>query len=295
MTILGRRLCVAIPDTVLEEKDSQRDKTAKLGLIARACAIYGVDVIQVYNDDKKRGELVLIRSVLEYLETPQYLRRRLFPIDDALRFAGFLPPLKIPSHKPRIPFGSLSPGDVREGVTNADGTVDIGLERNPRLKEGTGSGGDGVGVAGNRRVTVRVISKEPLMAEEVRREQVNEYWGYSVETKTVEDVFADERFGLKIATSRFGNSLQSQAPRLRNALHGADGVKLIFGSPSRGLFDIVGPELARKSDFVLNLFAEQHVETVRAEEALFAGLNLVNLLVVSESLSANRETGFGKG
>ena len=57
-------------------------------------------------------------------------------------------------------------------------------------------------------------------------------------------------------------------------------MKLIFGSPSRGLFDIVGPELARKSDYVVNLFLDQHVETVRAEEAIFAGLNLVNMLVV---------------
>jgi predicted SPOUT superfamily RNA methylase MTH1 len=70
------------------------------------------------------------------------------------------------------------------------------------------------------------------------------------------------------------------APNLRGALLKTKGVKLIFGSPLRGLFDIVGPELAHKSDFVVNLFADQHVETVRAEEAIFAGLNLVNMLLV---------------
>jgi len=96
----------------------------------------------------------------------------------------------------------------------------------------------------------------------------------------MDEVFSDARFDLRVATSRFGNSLQSMAPSLRGALLKAKGVKLIFGSPARGLFDIVGPELARKSDFVVNLFADQHVETVRAEEAIFAGLNLVNMLLV---------------
>jgi methyltransferase len=271
MTILGRRLAVAFPDTVLEEKDSPRDKTAKLGLIARACSIYGVDVIQVFRDEKRRGEPTLIRKVLEYLETPQYLRRRLYPLDDMLRYAGLLPPLRIPSHKPKVPLEKLVVGDVREGITNSDGTVDIGLDRNPRLQGRTGA---------NRRVTVRIASTTPLAAELIPRDQANEYWGYSVETRTIEEVFSDQGFELRVATSRFGNSLQSLVPNLRSAVLKAGGVKLIFGSPSRGLFDIVGPELAQKSTFVVNLFADQHVETVRAEEAIFAGLSLVNMLVV---------------
>lgn len=286
MALLGRRLCVALPDTVLEERDSPREKTAKLGLIARACSIYGVDVIQVFRDDAKRGEPDLIRKVLEYLETPQYLRRRLYPLDEMLRYAGLLPPLRIPSHKPKVPVEKLAVGDVREGVTNPDGTVDIGLDRNPRLREK---------VEADRRVTVQIVSTAPLLAKTISRGQVSEYWGYSVETKTAEEVFSDHRFELKLATSRFGKSLQSQVPSLRDAVLTAHGVKLIFGSPSRGLFEMIGPDLTRKSDYVVNLFADQHVETVRAEEAIFAGLNTVNLLAASESLSANRETGFGKG
>jgi methyltransferase len=286
MGLLGRRLSVAFPDTILEERDSPRDKTAKLGLIARACSIYGVDIIQIFRDDKKRGEPALIRKILEYLETPQYLRRRLYPLDEMLRYAGLLPPLRIPSHKPKVPVERLATGETREGVTNMDGTVDIGLDRNPRLRERVGA---------ERRVTVRILSTRPLLAELIQRDQVNDYWGYSVEARTVEEVFSDQRFGLRLATSRFGNSLQSLIPSLRSAVLKAGGVKIIFGSPSRGLFDMVGPELAQKSDFVVNLFADQHVETVRAEEAIFAGLSLVNTLAVSESLSANRETGFGKG
>ena len=263
-------LAVAIPDTVLEERDSLRDKTVKLGLIARACSIYGVDLIEVFNEDKIRGESMLIMKVLEYLETPQYLRRRIYPLEESFKFAGLLPPLRIPSHKPRIPLEELEVGEFREGVTNGDGTVDIGLEKNPKLRERMGA---------DKRVTVRITNKGPFEAELARREQVNEYWGYTLEGKGLEEVLSDRRFDLKIATSRLGNPLKSELPRLKESIRSAGGIKLIFGSPSRGLFDMAGPSLPKRVGHVLNLFADQHVETVRTEEAIFAGLNLVNTLV----------------
>ncbi len=271
MAFLGKKLAVAIPDTVLEERDSLREKTVKLGAIARTCSIYGVDLVQVFKDERRRGEPTLIRKVLEYLETPQYLRRRLYSLDDSLRYAGLLPPLRIPSHKPKVPVDKLSIGEIREGVTNPDGSVDIGLEKSPRLKEKAGS---------NRRVTVRITSKAPLLAELVGRDQAQEYWGYLVENPTVDQVLADPRFALKVATSRYGNSLQSQVFQLRASILKAGSLKLIFGSPSKGLYEIVGKELSQRTDFVVNLFAEQHVETVRTEEAIFAGLNLVNTLAL---------------
>ncbi len=274
MALLGRRLGVSFPDTVLEEKDSPRDKTAKLGLIARACAIYGVDVIEVFKDPRGRGEGAEIRRMLEYLETPQYLRKRLYPFDDALKYAGVLPPLRIPSHRAKVPIENLRVGEVREGVTNADGTVDIGLEHPPRLKEKAPAG---------KRVTVRVASTNPFVAELYPREKVSEYWGYRVEEKLVGEVLSDPRFKVKIATSRRGRPLAEMLSLLELSIGRADGVKLIFGSPSKGLFDIVGRELTRRSDFVVNLFPEQRVETVRTEEAIFAGLGLVNLLSLKKA------------
>jgi len=110
LALLGRRLAVSLPDTVLEEQESPRYKTAKLGLIARACAIYGVDLIEVFRDPGGKGESDAIRKVLEYLETPQYLRKRLYPLDEALRYAGLLPPLRIPSHRAKVPVDKV-PGD----------------------------------------------------------------------------------------------------------------------------------------------------------------------------------------
>jgi len=269
MALMGRRLAISIPDTVLGEKMSPRDKTAKLGLIARACAIYGVDVIEVFRDRRGRGEGEAIRRVLEYLETPQYLRRRLFPIDETLRFAGLLPPLRIPSHKLYIPLDKIAPGEVREGVVNPDGTVDVGLDEAPRLLERESPG---------RRVTVRIDSLKPLKAKVVGRQEVGVYWGYTVELKGLDEVLEDSRFGVKVATSRLGTPLPRALNRLRTLLGEGNGVKLLFGSPSQGLFEMAGKDLDRKVDLILNLFPGQQVETVRTEEALFAGLGVLSLI-----------------
>ena len=269
MVLLGKRIAVSLPDTLLEDKESLRERTAKLGFIARACAIFGVDVIEVFRDPKVLGEERMVRKVLEYLETPQYLRKRLFPLDEELRYAGMLPPLRIPSHKQRIPSDRLSVGEVREGVANADGTVEIGLDVAPMLRQKSPPG---------KRVTVKVTALRPPVAELIPREKAGAYWGYSVETKTIADVLTDSRYGLKIATSRLGTPVANKLAELKSSLQRVEGVKLIFGSPSRGLFDIVGPDLPRKVDYVVNLFPEQQVETVRTEEAVLVSLGIVSLL-----------------
>ncbi|QQG48051.1 MAG: hypothetical protein HY247_04605 [archaeon] len=270
MTIHGKRLAVAIPDTVLEEKGTERDKTAKLGLVARACSIYGVDLIEIFADKRGRGEGILMSKVLTYLETPQYLRKRLFPLDEALRYAGVLPPLRIPSHRPRVAVEDLKVGEVREGVTNTDGSVEIGLDKAPLLPGSKGS---------ERRVTVRITSKSPLSAEEVKREEISEYWGYEVRTTSAEKVLEDPRFDLTIATSRKGTQLGAGVKFLRERLGGSSGIKLVFGSPARGLFESMGQDTLRRASIVLNLFPEQSVGTIRTEEAIFAGLGLLNDLM----------------
>ena len=269
MALLGKKVAVSLPDTVLEDKESLREKTTKIGAIARACAIYGVDVIEVFKDPRAKGEEKVVRKVLEYLETPQYLRKRLFPLDEELRYAGMLPPLRIPSHKAKIPVDRLTVGEVREGVVNADGTVDIGLDVSPKLRQKSPPG---------RRVTARVASLRPPLADLLPREEAGRYWGYSVESKTTEEVLSDPRFGLKVATSRLGNPLLDELGRLTSSLHKADGVKLIFGSPSGGLFDVMGQDLPHRVDFVVNFIPEQQVETVRTEEAILVCLGVVSLL-----------------
>lgn len=256
---------------MLEEHESLRDKTMKIGQIARACSVYGVDTVQIFRDPRGRGESSLIRHVLEYVETPQYLRRRLFPLDDALKFAGLLPPLRIPSHRPKVPLAKVTLGELREGVVLTDGgTVDVGLDSPVTLKHKLG---------GNRRVTVRIVSVAPLTGVVVDRSEATEYWGYTVEVRSAEEVMGDGRFGLKVATSRLGDPLAGCLPQLREEFDRSKGVMAIFGSPSRGLFDMV-KNLRQKVKFVVNLYPEQKAVTVRTEEAMGSALYLLEVLSI---------------
>lgn len=271
LTIAGKRLAIAFPDTVLEEHVSLRDKTMKIGLIARACSVYGVDTVRIFRDPRGRGESSLIRRVLEYLETPQYLRRRLFPLDDSLRFAGLLPPLRIPSHRPKVPLSRLSPGELREGVILADGgTVDVGLDSPLALRQRLGV---------NKRVTVRVVTTSPLTGIIVDRSEATEYWGYTVDVCGAEEALADHRFEMKVATSRLGDTLSNCLPGLQDEFMRSRGILVMFGSPSRGLFDMV-KNLREKARFVLNLYPEQKAVTVRTEEAMTSALYLLEVLSV---------------
>jgi predicted SPOUT superfamily RNA methylase MTH1 len=274
MTLAGKRLSIAFPDTVLEEHDSLREKTVKLGQIARSCSVFGVDVVQVFRDPRGGGESSLITRVLEYLETPQYLRKRLFPLDESLRFAGLLPPLRIPSHKPKVPVESLRSGDFREGVVLEDGvTVDIGLEKTLALRQKVG---------GRRRLTVKVTSATPLQGVPADRSQPSEYWGYVVEARGAEQVLSDSRFGLKIATSRLGEPLATCLGKLGEETNRAKSIMAIFGSPSRGLFEMFR-DLPGRVSFVVNLYPEQHALTVRTEEAIGSALYLLEVLTVLQN------------
>ena len=111
------KLSVAIPESSLSDESLKIDKTRKISVLARACAIFKVDTIFVYQDGgnyKQDGGLMVM--ILKYLETPQFLRRRIFPKMNDLKFAGVLQPLKIPSHITPANPKKIVRGDVREGI-----------------------------------------------------------------------------------------------------------------------------------------------------------------------------------
>jgi predicted SPOUT superfamily RNA methylase MTH1 len=276
MTLAGKRICVSIPDTILEEQESLREKTAKLGQVARYCALFGVDSIRVFHDPRGRGESSFIKRVLEFLETPQYLRRRLFPLSEELRFAGLLPPLRIPSHKAKVPLGRIQAGEFREGVVLADGfSVDAGLDVSVTLRKKE---------TPQKRITLKIssVSNSRIEGVPVDRRDVTTYWGYSVEVSGAGSLLADTAFPLKVATSRHGDPVARVARGLRKDLQGSGAVMLLFGSPSRGLFETIGKDLRSKVSYVVNLFPEQNVVTARSEEAIVSALYLVGLLASPE-------------
>ena len=276
-----KKLAIAIPASTVSDTPHLREKTAKVGLIGRAAAIFRVDEIIVYSDNPKENQardLDLIALLLNYLETPQYLRRKIFKIDPRLRYAGILPPLRSPHHPVGGKTCNLRVGDYREGLVlskSKDGLlVDIGLEQPAILREIVYAVGD--------RLTLQVVSvAEPLEVQTVNRDDIEFYWGFSVhvENRPFEQLVTVCKFDLTIATSRIGNKFTDLADNIDAKWRKADHILVAFGAPSRGLHEIVkeqGAALEEIVDFVVNTIPQQGTETVRTEEALLASLALLN-------------------
>ena len=130
-----KKLAIAIPASVISDTPHLREKTSKIGLIGRAAAIFRVDEIIVYPDNPKANQsrdLDFIALLLSYLETPQYLRKRLFKLEPSLQFAGILPPLRTPHHPVSSKTRDLKTGEYREGLVLSQAKegllVDIGVD-----------------------------------------------------------------------------------------------------------------------------------------------------------------------
>ena len=107
---------IAIPDSCLIDERTQVDKSRKISQFARTCAIFGIDTIYVYEDGGSDADLDLLIVILRYMETPPFLRRRLFPKVSELKYAGILAPLNISSHSSPPNPKKISAGDIRSGI-----------------------------------------------------------------------------------------------------------------------------------------------------------------------------------
>jgi predicted SPOUT superfamily RNA methylase MTH1 len=249
-------------------------------LIARAAAIFQVNEIIVYLDkpgtDQNR-DLDLIELLLTYIETPQYLRKRLFPISSDLQYAGILPPLRTPHHPNSGKLRDLKVGDYREGLIIAkekNGVlVDIGSEKPAYLPQ--------KGVL-NERITIKItkIAKDHAEVQTANRNDIAPYWGYTVSLEpSLERLLESPDFDLKIGTSKFAPLFPEVADNLEKKWRSAGSVLVLFGSPARGLHEIAqdeGINLDNFVDVVVNTVPSQGTETVRTEEALFATLAIFN-------------------
>ena len=277
-----KKLVIAIPASVISDTPHLREKTSKVGLIGRAAAIFRVDEIIVYPDNIKvdQGRDVdLIAALLAYMETPQYLRKRLFKLEPRLQFAGILPPLRTPHHPLNWKTKNLKPGEYREGVvlsrTKEGALVDIGVEKPAIIREKQFDVG--------KRLTWRVAKVgEQVEVQTANRAEIPHYWGYTVsaEKRTFGKLVEKGNFDLTIATSKIGAKFADNAVKIAEKWEKAHTILVGFGAPTRGLHEIVrdeGVNLDSIVDFVVNTIPAQGTETVRTEEALLASLAVLNL------------------
>lgn len=283
MRILNRKkVSIAIPASVVSDTPHLREKTAKIGLIGRAAAIFMVDEIIIYQDDpnvKQAADMDFVATLLKYMETPQYLRKRLFKLKTQLRYAGVLPPLRTPHHPLNRKMRDLKIGEYRDGVTissDKNGTrVDIGVEKTALIPNKQ--------LAKGQRVTTKVTRiNGQVEVSLANRDEIPFYWGYNVtaERQTLKGLLKNVDFDLTIATSKYGVPFSDTAKDIRDKWEKAQNILLAFGAPARGLYEIAqleGLVLDDAMDFVVNTIPIQGTETVRTEEAVLATLAVFNI------------------
>ena len=271
-------LYIAIPDSSLLDEQTKRDKSIKISQIARACSIFRVKTIYIYHDMSFRSEkddLNLLKTILRYLDTPQYLRKILYHRMEILEYAGILHPIKSPHHKDREDIKNIKIGDVRVGVIAKDKGkfyVDVGLGSLVPFK---GSGFIG------KKVNVLFTSAYPnLQTREATEEQFDKtYWGYNVKViSNLAKLLNTAQNTEIIITYREGEFFKMKEGKLLERMQYNRNLLVVFGSPKKGVDEILTNEGSsiRYYDFVVNMFPFQGTATVRLEEALYGTLAILN-------------------
>lgn len=264
------KLSVAIPESALSDESLKIDKTRKVSVLARACAIFRIDTIYVYQEGNTKSDGNLMIMILKFLETPQFLRRRLFPKMNDLKFAGVLLPLKIPSHITPANAKKINRGDIREGIVvslKGKRFVDVGINQLIPFFGNTSVG---------KRITVQFKEGYPrLSVKEINKSEVPAYWGYSIKERANLYSLLDEWKGNIIITSRKGKTATKE--QISKYTKMDKPILVVFGSPEKGVHEILGGKMKNVQNArSLNFFPNQATETVRLEEAVLGTLAIIN-------------------
>jgi predicted SPOUT superfamily RNA methylase MTH1 len=270
-------LSITIPDSSLSDEQTKRDKSIKIAQFARACSIFRVKRIYIYHDSLshfEKDDPHLLKTILRYLDTPQYLRKILFPMMHQLQYAGILHPIKAPHHRVVDDIKRIKAGDIRTGVVvkvKGQLFVEVGLGS---LVPFMGDGFEG------KKVNVRFTESYPnLKGVQAIEEDIFDYWGYEVkEVPSISKLLTSVEKTDIIITSRKGRHFKNIEAQLAEHAKSVQNILVAFGSPKYGLHEILAKEGAsiKPYQYVVNMFPNQGTETVRLEEAVLGGLAILN-------------------
>ncbi|KAF6023818.1 C9orf114 [Bugula neritina] len=261
---------IALPGSIVENAQSDEEKTNLSGYIARAATVFCVDEIIVFdelksitrNEDKefvnlavgkRRNGCIMLAKILQYLDCPQYLRKSLFPQQPDLKFAGALHPLNAPHHLRSDVWNDYREGVVRNiAVKDGKGSyVDIGLQKDCQIDKHLLPGVKvTVKIDPNSKEAKRKYIGEAVAPSAPRTEQ-GQYWGYKTRLVTcLSEVFSgcpyDGGYDITVGTSERGDNVDTYS----------------FPSPFKHLLIVY-----------LNTCPEQGSATIRTEEALWISLS----------------------
>ncbi|CAK9173648.1 unnamed protein product [Ilex paraguariensis] len=287
---------IALPGSIIDNAQSLELATRLAGQIARAVTIFRIDEVVVFDnkgtsvddpsvpmvdnsDEDESGAAFLIR-ILRYLETPQYLRKALFPKHNSLRFVGLLPPLDAPHHLRKHEWAAFREGvTLREQAPNSAGTlVDVGLSKNVVIDQVLEPGVRvTVAMGTNRNLDIDLLRQ--VVSSSKPREEGRMYWGYKVRyASNISSVLKDcphkGRYDHLIGTSEHGLTYKSSELTLPSFRH----LLIAFGGLA-GLEESIEEDKSLKGknvreifDSYLNTCPRQGSRTIRTEEAIFISL-----------------------
>ncbi|PXF41386.1 putative methyltransferase [Gracilariopsis chorda] len=315
-----RTVSIALPSSILLNAQSSELRIYLAGQIARAAAIYKVHELVIFDEQvaqpSRRAKLpdnpsAFFKLVLDYLETPQYLRKHLFPVSPHLRLVGLLNPLALPTHVARTDVVrwrdgvALNRTHQRVHASSSPPTryVDVGLSRLVELDTpvppGTRvtvdmepSGHDYDAVPG-KYLFGKLASPHQRAAEQL-------YCGYQVRTaKCLSQVFTNslvcDNYDLVIGTSERGTPINNF--QHTSALSNFKNLLLVFGGVQGLEHSVIGDtqleqlnisptaslpsqhqaeqnhnNVADLFDFYINTCPDQGSRTIRTEEAVLISL-----------------------
>jgi len=128
-----------------------------------------------------------------------------------------------------------------------------------------------------QRITVQFKTVSPnFTIKEISRDEVKEYWGYKVKERGNLFSLLSSWDGKIILTSRKGKSISKEF--LKSFSEGNPPTLVVFGSPERGLHEIMGGKINQvQNSKILNFFPNQATDTIRLDEAINGVLSILNL------------------
>jgi len=264
--------------SILENCNNLLEKTLKIGQIARYAAIFEINWIYLLKTHKKNDkELPFIKKIFEYLNTPQYLRKKRFAFESELKHVGTLPPLATYLHHITKIKKELKDNEIREGlIVEADENsiiIDIGIEEYIKIKENQNQFDKSRPIYLKIKKNINEISYKIISFDEG-----NNYMGYRVKILTLSELFKEEK-GLFIGTSRRGLNIFDIQNKLKTEIQTKSNINLLFGSPKVGIFKLFKQNNLNIKDivpYIINFIPNQGVRTIRTEEAIPIVLSTLN-------------------
>ena len=275
-------ISIAIPSSSLMETQTSKEKSLKVSFLARSISIFRVKTVYIYNDstyNKTSTDSTLIKTLLEFLNTPPYLRKIIYPKSDILKYVGLLPPINSPHHPPKESISKLKIEDIRMGVIIKDkdkAFVEIGLDTPIPISTKRKSG---------EKINVKIVSIKPkIEVREIQSSQIKGYWGYDVkiikEFRSIVNSIGKQT--ILLITSRHGYDFYKYEEEIKKLKTSSSEFMILFGSPKKSVMDILKSDITvlknLPNTYIVNMFPNQGTSTVRLEEAIFGTLSILRYI-----------------